>query len=224
MEIYLLNDYHRMTKPKYSIILTKVCNGVYKNTAKFASPPITKVDFLLLVKSYRDVNDEVVAGAADLKPLYKINKKAMTKGLDTVKEYVEGLPNLTEELAKLSGFTLNKQSLSASVIPSVPFFKSLTRKAGGTTKFNFSVVEHAEYYGAILVEGKGLPAGYTFIDGLLDVPGGRNPRILYHTLRQRIKTFYNLTIGKEYTIYYYAGNRAGVSFLSEGTTFMASKN
>jgi hypothetical protein len=222
MRIFLLDDYHKMTKPKYSIILTKVCSGVYKYTSDFASPPISHDDFFLLVKDYRDANNDFEAGGGDFKAVYDTNKTAMTKGLDTVKDYVEGLPNLTVDLANLSGFTINKQSLSESKVPNAPVFSHLTRFGGGTMDFTCGALDDAEYYGAILVDGKGLPEGYSFANGILDMPEGMNPRVIYNLLKQRVKTYYKLTNNKEYTIYFYAGNTAGVSPLSTGTTFSAS--
>ena len=224
MKIFLLDDYHRMTKPKYSKILTKVCNGVYGNTEDFMDPPISQADFLLLVKNYRDNNEQFEAGGTEYKAALDTSKTKLNNGMDTVKDYVEDLPNLTVDLANLSGFTLNKQSLSESLIPDTPVFNHLVRLGGGTFRFYYDAVDDAEYYGAFLVEGKGLPTGSFFANGILDVPEGMSPRILWHTLKQRIKTVYNLTLNKEYTIYYFAGNTAGVSGLSKGLTFTASNN
>ena len=224
MKIFLLDDYHRMTKPKYSIILTKVCKGVYGHTAEFVAPPILEADFFALVNNYRDINNEFEAGAADYKAALDTAITKLNNGMDTLKDYVEELPNLTVELANLSGFTLNKQSLSDSLIPDKPVYIRLVHLGAGSTRFYYASVDNAEYYGAFLVEGKGLPEGSFFANGILELPDGTKPRMFWHTLKQRVKTFYGLTIGKEYTLYYFAGNTAGVSGLSDGLTFSASNN
>lgn len=130
MKIFLLDDYHRTNKKNYSKLLTKVCNGVYRHTSNFADPPIIEDDFLLLVKTYRDNNDQFEAGNREYKAAYDTSKIKMTSGLDTVKDYVEGLPNLTVVLGNLSGFTVNKQSLSENVVPEKPVFKELARLGG----------------------------------------------------------------------------------------------
>lgn len=224
MRIFLLDDYHRMTKPKYSIILTKVSKGVYGHPDDFIDPPILEADFLELVKNYRDINNEFEAGTGDFKAALDSSITKLNNGMDVVKDYVEGLPNLTVDLANLSGFTLNKQSLSESLIPETPVYVRLVHLGGGTTRFYYASVDNAEYYGAFLVEGKGLPEGSFFANGILELPDGVKPRTFWHTLKQRVKTFYGLTIGKEYTLYYFAGNTAGVSGLSIGITFSASNN
>lgn len=88
--------------------------------------------------------------------------------------------------------------------------------------FYVDAVDNAEYYGAFLIEGPKLPEGSTFANGILEMPEGTKQRVFWHTLKQRVKAFYNLTTGKEHTIYYFAGNTAGVSTLSEGKPFTAS--
>ena len=222
MKIFLLDDYHRTAKKNYSKLLTKVCNGVYGHTSDFVDPPIIEDDFLLLVKTYRDNNDQIEAGNREYKNAYDTSKIKMTAGLDTVKAYVEDLPNLTVVLGNLSGYTVNKQSLSENVVPKTPVFKALVRLGGGTMVFCVDAVDNAEYYGAFLIEGSGLPEGSSFANGILEMPDGTKQRVFWHTLKQRVKAFYNLTTGKEYTIFYFAGNTAGVSYLSDGKTFTAS--
>lgn len=225
MKLFILNDYHVTTKLHYNTLLTKVSNGLYgpANIASFPLPTIIKTAFALLVTDYRFANNEYEAGGTDEKPAYDTAVTAMNGGLDTMKAYVEALPNLTLDLINLSGFTPNKQSNSASKIPEPQVLREIVRLNGGTTMtFDYEPAEGAEFYGTYIVEGNGWPAGYTFINGILDFPKTANARLLHNGLKQRFKTYHNLTIGQQYTIFPYAGNAAGVSTLGVGTTFIAS--
>jgi hypothetical protein len=226
MQLFILDDYHDCKKLFFSTILTKVSNGLYgiDNIGSFPSPTIAKAAFLLLVSTYRSANLDYEAGGVDEKPAYETALSAVIEALDSGKAYVGGLPGLTVNLINLSGFTPNKQSVSSSKVPDQPIFHSITRVAGGTNIFDFYPVDGAEFYGAYLIPGSALPNGSTFTDGILFIPGGMIAGLVHHALKQRIKTFKNLTIGQQYTIFYYAGNSAGVSLLSVGTTFTPSVN
>ena len=226
MELFILDDYHKCKKLAYSTILTKVSSGLYGigNIGSFPAPTIPKAEFLILVSNYRTANLDYEAGGVDEKPDYDTALTAMMKGLDSGKEYVMGLPGLTLNLIALSGYTPNKQSVSSSVVPLAPLFVKFTRFAGGVMSFEFSAVDGAEFYNAYLVEGNALPAGTTFANGKFDFPKNATARLIVDSTKQRLKTYHNLTIGQEYTIYPTAGNSAGVSFLGVGTTFTVTTN
>ena len=227
MKLFVLEDYHVCTKLFYSTLLTKVSNGLYgtPNIGVFPSPTIPKTAFLLLVSTYRTATLEHEAGGVDEKPAYDAALTAMTAALDSGKAYVEGLPALTYDLINTSGYTPNKQSVSSSVVPDPPLLRAITRAAGGTTMtFEYDAVDGAEFYGTYIVEGDTWPAGYTFINGILDYPKTANVRLMHNGLKQRNKTYHNLTIGQQYTIFSYAGNTAGVSTMSAGRTFTASES
>jgi len=226
MKLFIIDDYHICTKLSYNTTLTKVSNGLYGlgNVGLFPAPTINRAAFLLLVSNYREANNQYEAGGVDEKPAYDTALTAMNEGLDSGKAYVEGLTGLTLDTINTSGYTPNKQSISSSTVPAQPIFKLLTRVGGGTTTFECDVVDGAEFYGAYLVPGDALPAGALFAHGILSLPGGTILGLLHHVLKQRAKTFFNLTIGQVYTIYYYAGNSAGVSILSVGKTFTAADN
>ena len=224
MKLLILEDYHNCKKKDYNTLLTKVTNGIYgiDNIGSFATPAITKVAFNTLVTDYRNANNEYEAGGKDEKPAYEVALGNMTTGLDILKKYVEELPNLTLDIINLSGFTAYKQSTSSSSVPLPPDLNVIERIGGGTMTFNYDSSDGAEFYGSIVVEGSSLPVGYTFINGILDYPKTANARLLYNVLKQRFKTYHNLTLSQEYTIYSYAGNSAGISPLSIGVTFTAS--
>ena len=226
MKLYILEDYHECPKLKYSTTLTKVSNGLYgaANIGEFPAPTIAKTAFLTLVTTYREATLAHEAGGIDEKPAYDAALEAMTAGLDSGKAYVEGLPAFSLTLINTSGYTPNKQSVSSSVVPGQPVLRLITRLGGGTMSFDYDAVEGAEFYGTYIVEGNSWPAGFTFINGVLDYPKTAEARLLHNALKQRNKTYHNLTIGVEYTIFSYAGNTAGVGNLSLGTTFTASNS
>lgn len=224
MKLFILNDYHTGTKLHYNTMLTKISNGIYgtANIGSFATPTITKTAFLLLVADYRNANNEYEAGGVDEKGAYDIAATNMTAALDTLKDYVEGLPAFSFDLINLSGFTPNKQSISASTVPGKPVFHELVHLGGGPVSVEFISPDTTGYYGLYVVEGEGLPTGTTFTNGVLDFPKGADVRLLHNANKQRVKTVHNLIIGQQYTAYAYAGNTAGVSLLSDGITFTSS--
>ncbi len=224
MKLFILNDYHTGTKLHYNTTLTKVSNGIYgtANIGSFATPTITKTAFLLLVSNYRTANNEYEAGGEDEKGAYDIAATNMTEGLDTLKDYVEGLPGFSFDLINLSGFTPNKQSVSASTVPGKPVFHELFHLGGGPVSVEFMSPDTTTYYGLYVVEGSELPTGTTFANGVLDFPKGSGVRLLHNANKQRVKIIHNLIIGQQYTAFAYAGNSAGVSLLSDGLTFTSS--
>jgi|GEM_PF-1573295 len=224
MEPFILDDFHVCKKLFFSTFLTRVSNGLYgtANILSFPSPTIPKVDFLLKVSTYRFDNLAYEAGGVDEKPAYDASVTAIMGALDSGKAYVESLPGLSVDLINLSGYTPNKQSVSGSVVPLPPDLRQINRLGGGTMSFEYDPSVGAEFYGAYLVEGNTWPAGYAFANGILDFPKLANARLLHNALKQRLKVYFNLVVGQEYTIFSYAGNTAGISRLSDGTTFTAS--
>ena len=222
MSISLLDDYHDTTKSKFNTLLTKVTNGVYGHTAEFPAPTISAANFKIRVDAYRDANNQFEAGGTDFKAELEIRKSEMIVDLDIVKKYVTGLSGFSFDLGNLSGFSVNKQGVSSSVVPGKPVFRLLIRMGNGSHSFDYNSVDGAEYYGTYLIEGDSLPAGAVFANGILDFPGGSNVRMLHNGTKKKLKIYDNLTIGTTYTIFAYAGNTAGVGKLSDGVTFTAS--
>ncbi len=222
MSIYLLDDYHNTTKSLYNIQLTKVTNGVFGHPIEFASPPMTKPEFLLKVNAYRDANNEYEAGGKDFKADFELKKGEMTNELDVVKSYVEALPTFSVMIGNLSGFNVNKQGVSSGLVPGQPVLRTLTRSGSGTVIFYYYAIDGADFYGTYLVEGDSMPAGCVFTSGILYIPKGLTAGIIHNGTKQRTKMYHNLVLGQQYTIFSYAGNAAGVSILSEGVTFTAS--
>jgi len=178
----------------------------------------------LQVSNYRSDNLAYEAGGVDEKPAYDMSLTAILGSLDSGKAYVESLPELSVDLINLSGYTPNKQSVSSSIVSNAPLLRKINRLGGGTMSFEYDSSKGAEFYGTYLVEGNAWPAGYTFVNGILDFPKTADARLLQNCLKQRLKVYYNLVNNQEYTIFSYAGNAAGVSLLSIGTTFTASNS
>ena len=222
IKLSVLLDYHNFNKKDFNIFLSDVNNGIYGHVIEFDKPPVSKVGYELLVKNYRDNNYSFESGGHIFKGVLDISRTAMICGLDSLREYVEILPGINIDLVNLSGFHIYKQSITSSVVPVQPILKNFTRPGGAVLSFEFLPVEGAEYYGAYLVEGGALPEGYTFINGVLDIPAGNNPRILHNCLKSKLKIFSALKLKTEYTVYGYCGNSAGVSILSDGTSAICS--
>jgi len=222
MKLSILQDFHEYNKHNFDNFLTGIQNGIYSHTTEFTTPSLTKIIFDGLVSNYRTRNYAFETGGRGFKPDYEIAFTAIMGGLDNLRLYVLGLPNLSVNLIQLSGFHENKQSISSSVVPGQPIFKSVTRPGGAVLTFEFKPVDGAEYYGVILVEGGALPANYTFINGILDLPTCISERILHNFNSSKISTFSGLKLGILYHAYCYCGNSAGVSILSEGTPVTCS--
>ncbi len=222
MKLSILQDYHHFNKQDFNTFLTDIENGIYGHIIEFASPPLTKINYELQVKNYREANYSFESGGHIFKGAYDIAKTSIMGGLDTLRLYVENLPGVSVDLINLSGFHLYKQSITSSIVPGQPILKDVTRPGGAVLTFEFKPVDGAEYYGAYLVESGLLPDGFSFINGILDIPSGTNPRILLNCLKSKIKTFSGLKLNTEYTVYGYCGNTAGISILSEATTVTCS--
>ena len=224
MKVYVLKDYRYMDKPSFSKFLTSVSNGVFVYVLVFLLPPVTSENFLIAVKNYNTANDNYEMGGKGYKGPYITTRNIILGMLDLLHDYINKLPNLTSEIALLSGFNENNVITGGISTLDVAVFYKTTKVAIGVLKIEYHKVTGAKYYGIILVEGGLLPAGTTFIHGVLTLPAGTNPKLIFDVSQQRVKTLSNLTVNTEYNAYAFSGNANGVSALSVATPFTISMN
>jgi len=224
MKVFVLKDYPYMDKPNFAKFLTSVSNGVFVYVLVFLLPPVTGVNFLAAVKNYNTANENYELGGKGFKGAYTTTRNIVLGMLDLLHDYVNKLPNLTSEMALLSGFNENNVITGGIASLGVAIFYKSTRMATGVLKIEYHKVTGAKYYGIILVEGGLLPAGTTFFHGVLTIPEGNHPKMIFDVSQQRVKTFSNLTVNTEYNAYAFSGNANGVSALSVATPITISLN
>ena len=224
MKIYALRDYPYFKKHLFAMFLIQILNGVFQYVLLFATPPVTKAAFSAAVDAYTLASNNYASGGRNFKAPYDGAYAAVLAMLDELLDYVNRLPNLTSEMIGFSGFHENN-IISGAVNPLLQaIFYKLVKLGGGVMEVEYHLVDGADYYGMFIVVGEVLPAGTTFIDGVLTLPLGMNPIIIHNFTKQRVKRFSNLINKTTYYVYCYSGNSATVSPLSIATEFTYSSN
>jgi len=224
MKVSVLKDYPYMDKPTFAKFLTGVTNGLYVYVLVFLLAPVSRINYLEAVANYNIACSNYVSSGKGMKGPYVTTRNIILGMLDRLHDYINLLPNLNSEMALLSGFHENNVITGGITTLDVARFKKTKRMATGVQKIEYFKVKGANYYGIILVEGGLLPAGTTFMSGVLTLPAGTNPKMIFDVSQQRVKTFNNLTVNTEYNSYAFSGNANGVSALSIATPITISMN
>ncbi len=224
MKVSVLKDYPYMDKPTFAKFLTGISNGLYAYVLIFLLPPVTKVNFLEAVEKYNKASSDYISGGKGMKGPLITARNIILGMLDSLHSYLNLLPNLSSEMAQLSGFHENNVITGGITTLEVAHFYRTQRMATGVQKIEYHKVEGANYYGILLIEANLLPEGTSFINGVLILPAGTNPTIIFDVSQQRVKTFTNLKVNTEYNAYAFSGNSNGVSALSVATPITISMN
>ena len=213
MILKALVNYRKCKKTLFLAIITAIMNGIFVHTSTYATPPITKVNYSTAYDNYIKANRDFELGGTAFKSVYTTARAALVAMLDTMNDYVNKMPGLTQLMIEQSGFMSNSPNVS-STIPLQAVGLTFKRLGGNALETDCNVVVGTDDYGAILVEGGILPLGFTFESNILDFPAGTTLRIRLHLSNQHKKQWHNLTVGIDYNLYYYSKNPAGVSILS----------
>ncbi len=225
-------SYHESGPNELETFAHSISTGIYGNSGTFASPPVaTKTAFDAVVETYHEKYEAYKNGGKDQKGAYSTARTALIAQLDTTAVYVDELPGVNDDMIQLAGYVPTKKGESQAVTPAVPSVIKITR--GVTTQLlpECAAVAGATFYGCICVAGQPLPAGLTMnANGQLVVaPDNSNPNppappkgvvLIIDVNKARKKKFIDLTKGVDYYFYFYAGNSAGVSALSEVQVLM----
>jgi hypothetical protein len=219
-------DYHEFNGADLETQGHKVSNGIYGNPGTFASPPMTKTVFDQLVEDVHTTYEAYIHGGADQKGAYMTARSALIAALDSMAKYVDGLTGVNEDMIVLAGFTPTKTGQTKAVVPVAPELdmNTIDTKTKGWLKFSCRHVTGAEFYGCIVLE-QPLSDNVSFIFGQvsLSAPFGPGPvpfNVRMVVTKGRYKEVPGLTSGREYWVYFYAGNSAGVSPLSNGVSII----
>ena len=216
-------SYHQFNPTDLENFGHHVSTGIYTSTPPFSSPPYTQVVFDGFVSAFHDTYIAYKNGGADQKGAYMTAHTNLMEALDATAHYVDELPGVNEDMITRAGYTPTKTGDTKAVVPATPEVEKIDRPAKGTLEPSCKAVHGAEYYGCIILEhpwgdGMGFMAGQIGIEIPTPIPS--LPAIRIIVTKGRKKTAAMLTSGKEYGVYFYAGNSAGVSALSGGVSII----
>jgi hypothetical protein len=204
----------------------RVSSGIYGNAGTFTAPPYTQVVFDGLVTDVHDTYEAYFNGGLEQKGEYMTAYGLLLTALNDTATYVDGLPGLTEAMITLAGYTPTKTGVTSAVICAAPVIDKIDRETKGVLKPWCKPVAGADYIGCIVMDQPiGTSVSFVFgqiaIDGGSPVPPGPGfPTVRLIVTKGRKKVVPGLTSGKEYWVYFYAGNAAGVSDLSAGVSII----
>lgn len=202
-------NYHQISSSELDTFAHAVADGIYNNATTFTAPPLTQPAFSALLSAYHSAYEEYKNGGKNQKGAFLIAKNNLMAGLDTTADYVDGLPDLTEAIIILAGYTPTKVSDSKAVVPAAPAVKSIEQGASGTLQVEAEAVSGADYYGCLITEFPLEPnKGVIFFEGNIIV---EQLNLRLELNKSRKKKIMNLRPKTEYWFYFYAGNSAGVS-------------
>ncbi len=222
-------DYHKFNGNDLDTKAHLVSEGIYTNNPPFTAPPMPQVDFEVLVTNHHDKYEDYKNGGKAQKGPYQTARTALITAMDTTGDYVDTLPGVDDDMILLAGFTPTKTGESSAVTPGVPDGIELTHGAASGELFAECAAQTGvSYYGCILVAAQTLPGNVTLTaSGQIIATGNPVPPpamaaaaeqvqiVILDVTKGRKKHFTGLVKGVEYFIYFYAGNTAGVSQLSE---------
>ena len=217
-------SYHQFNPTDLENFGHHVSTGIYTSTPPFTSPPDTQVIFDGLVSVFHDTYIAYKNGGKDQKGAYMTAHTNLMEALDATAHYVDELPGVNEDMITRAGYTPTKTGDTKAVVPDTPEVEKIDRPAKGTLEPSCKAVHGAEFYGCIILEhpwseGLGFFAGQVVISNGSDpIPPAISVRLV--VTKGRKKTVPDLISGKEYWIYFYAGNSAGISPLSDGVSIV----
>ena len=207
----------------------KTSAGVFGNNPPFTSPPMTKIVFDGLVEAVHNTYEAYTDGGLGQKGAYLIARVNLITALDTTAKYVDELPGVTEAIIILAGFKATKTGDSTAVIPATPELDKVERGVTGVLMPECKTVHGADFYGCLVAAGEplagiGMNSSGQIVamqdSGPAPVPGPPAIALVIDVNKSRKKKITGLVKGVDYYIYFYAGNSAGVSDLSEPVVIM----
>lgn len=234
MAIYKIRcrrSYHYLIYDAINDFAVGVADGIYGNPATFMTPGITEADFRALILDFVNKKGSYESGNVP-RTVFITAKDNLMAALDTNADYVDSVAQGNENIVTLGGYEATKGNSSKVNPPVQPTNIVIKRGISGELLAECIKMDKVVYYGAILVADNPLPdyisinaAGQVVVTDSGSAPTppsptpGPTPGSSYYVLdfnKSRKKKFTNLTKGRMYYIYFYAGNAGGISPLSEG--------
>ena len=226
-------NYHHFKFPEIETFAHGVSTGIYSHKPPFDSPPLSKADFDNLVDAYHKTYEAYKNGGKSQKGDFLIAKTNLFAALDTTANYVDNIANVDADMITLAGYTPTKTGDTKAVTPAVPTGVVITRGVTSELLAECGAVHGATFCGCIMVAGGPLPSGVAMNgagqliavnqkdNSNLNPNANQNAIVVAIDLtKSRKKQFNGLVKGVEYFFYFYAGNTAGISQLSEVQSLM----
>jgi len=221
-------SYHTLAFDKIENFAQQIRQGMADNPTVFTAPPVTDAQFHTLIDVYVDKYAAYKTGGSAQKPAFEVAYANIMDALDDTNEYVDDLADGVVTIIEMSNFTATKTDDTPAAAPAIPV--NVTAERGVSTELftDCPKVEHAQFYGCVVVAGSPLPPQVTFNLGQFifrneeegpagpaAVPGPGMVIAAFDVTKKRRKRFFGLAPHVTCYIYYYAGNATGVSALSE---------
>jgi len=207
-------EYHTESFDTLSETATGVKTGWFGNTGTFtATAPVTQVIFEGHIATYVTKYNAYKRGGDDQKGPFLLAKADVLSDMDLFSIAVDARANGNEDIIILGGFKPTKVTRSASTVPGIPIVTIGRGEASRIVVAECKVVPGAEFYGALLTT-KELTETAIREGQLIIAPADIAFIIRIDMNKQRKKQFNALIKGTEYYTYFFAGNTAGISQLS----------
>jgi len=135
--------------------------------------------------------------------------------LDQLTDYVNALPNLTEELIDLSGFHHNKTTKTSSAIPGQVSVKSSKPLGNSVMQLSLNGDATALGYVVLVMDSATVPTNLTQINETVLIPGSTANNIIVSVSTNHLVTVNSLTVGSKYHVFVFAYNSIGSGPLSQ---------
>ncbi len=207
-------EYHTESFDTLAETATGVKNGWFNNTGIFtATTPVTQTVFEGHIATYVLKYNAYKRGGDDQKGPFLLAKGDVLGDMDLFNGAVDTRANGNEDIIILGGFIPTKVTRSASSVPGVPVVTIGRGEASRMLVAECKVVPGAEFYGTLLTTKE--LTDTAIVEGQLVIAPTEAAYIIRIDInKQRKKQFNALTKGTEYFAYFFAGNTAGVSQLS----------
>lgn len=231
-------NYHGFNGTDLDTLAHLVAEGIYSTGSPFSTPPITKTVYEELVSVFHEKYEAYKNGGKAQKGPYETARENLIEALDTLVEYVDGLPGLTDAIIETAGFVPAKSGQSATVPPTTPTGVVMEQGASGEIITYSDAQPGDNSYGCFFTSYTPMPEGFGINNaGQIIIvndkpvpapppgadPSADGPRTIIIDLnKSRKKRFSGLIKGVEYFACYWASNTAGVSQLSEVKSFICN--
>ncbi len=208
-------NFHRMKIYERATLAAGVNDLYYKAGSPFTAPVISQTDFETLMADYNHRYADFFNGGRAQKGAWLIAQTALVEALDLIADDVDEVAQGNPDVIIEGGFKPVKTHRSQAQVLLPPKIQSLDRGATGVIKASCYSLGTKVSYGCIISEGAPLPDNVYMQSGIIKFSAGMPVNVLINETNSRKKTFFGLTPGVTYYVYFFARNAAGVSALSE---------
>ncbi len=214
-------SYHKLPDEQLDDFATGVRVGLQNNLALFPTPPVLPTALQTLIDDYEVKRSAYKRGGLDQKPAFEQAKTALMNALDDNAGYVDSIADGNEATIVAAGYVPTSTESKPAQIPSKPEVRLKRGEAAGQILAECKPIKGAQYFGCIVSEGSPLE-GNVLTEEVILLPAGSKSNVGMNVSKDRKKVFSGLQPGTTYYFYFYAGNAAGVSALSDAVSIMAA--